>query len=377
MGTDSPASRLFPGPVLLTLALHAGVVVAYTAAYSGDPSALVCAGAGRVGRWPYEEIRVGFPAGGFDGQFYYALARDPWSPHIEAVIDSPPLRHARVLYPAAAWALTGGDPVALLWVMPAINLLAVAGVGWLGARLAVHAGRSAWWGVTLPVVLNTGMSALRNLTDPVSTLAVCGLLAAWVLRWPAWHLAAWAVAAVLSREQNVLVVAVVLSEAVRCGCRSRAAGLVAALAVGLAWALALRAVYGAWPLAAGNTGLPFAGMWYRWTHPEGLSGSASRPVHLAGMTLLSLQVALSAALVWFRAGRLPVLVAGAGAALAVFGGTGIYLNGWSYPRVFLWMPLGVWLWAVGSGRRWPVVVLSAAAMWPLAAVAQAWARPVG
>jgi hypothetical protein len=360
------------GPLLLTAGLHVLLMVVYVCAYRGDVSALVCADASQVGRWPYEKIDVGFPASGFDGQYYYVLARDPWRRHDVPVIDLPPYRHARILYPALAWVLSGGDPTRLLWVLPAINLAAIVGLAWLGARLAVHFGRSAWWGVLLPIVLNTGISALRDLTDPLATVTVCGLLAAWILRWPAWQLAAWGVAAVLSREQNFLVLVIVLFEALHARCWTRAGGLAAALLVGVGWLITLKATYGAWPMAPGNLSPPFAGMWYRWTHLEGLSGAASRWIHVAGMLLLSLQVGLSIVLVPVRANRLAVLVASAGAILAILGGTGIYLNGWSYSRVFLWMPLGVWLWSLESGRRWPALLMTAAAIWPLAAVAQAW-----
>jgi hypothetical protein len=359
---------------LLTATLHATLLGIYVWAFGGDVSALVCADASKIGQWPYEDIHVGFPAGGFDGQFYYVLARDPWRQYDATVIDLPAYRHARILYPALAWALSGGDPVRLLWVLPTINLLAIVSLSWLGARLAVHFDRSAWWGVLLPLVLNTGMSALRNLTDPLATVMACGLLTAWLLRWPVWQLAAWAFAAALSREQNVLIISIVLFEALRARCRSRAVGLVVALLLGVGWVITLKAIYGARPLVSGYISPPFAGMWYRWTHLEGLSGAVSRAIHVAGMLLLSFQVGLSIALVYFRANRLSVLIALVGAALAISGGTGIYLNGWSYSRVFLWMPLGIWLWSLESGRRWPALLLTSAALWSLAAVAQAWSR---
>jgi hypothetical protein len=344
----------------------------YVLAWRGDISALVCADAGQIGQWPYEAIHVGFPERGFDGQFYYILARDPWRHYDAPLIDLPVYRHARILYPGLAWALTGGDPVGLLWVFPAINLLALGGLAWMGARLAVHFERNEWWGALLPIVLNTGMSALRNLTDPLATVMLCGLLTAWLVRWPAWLLAAWAVMAALSREQNVLIIGIVLLEALRTGRRTCAVGLLAALALWLAWVFCLHAAYGAWPLAPGNVSPPFAGMWYRWTHLEGRSGSISRVIHVAGMLLLTCQVGLSFTLIWFQARRMWIIIALLGAALAIVGGTGIYENGWSYARVFLWMPLGIWLWTMESGRRWPALLLTSTAFWQVAAVVQAW-----
>jgi hypothetical protein len=376
MRTESQApSRLFLGPLLAAALFHIALMGLYVGAYHGDMSALVCGSIDEIGRWPYEDIRVGFPPRGFDGKIYYVLARNPWRLYDESIILLPAYRHGRILYPGLAWALSGGgDPERLFWVLPAINLAAIIGLAWLGARLAVHFARSPWWGVLLPVVLNTGMCALRDLTDPLATLTICGVITAWLLRWPAWQLAAWSVAAALSREQNNLILAIVLFEALWAGCRSRAIALTAALLIAVGWVLTIRAVYGVWPLAPGNVSPPFVGMWYRWTHLQGLSGALTRPLHIAGMLLLSVEVILSLALAFFRASRLAVLVALAGAGLALLGGTGIYENGWSYSRVFLWMPLGIWLWSMESRRRWPVFLLTATVFWQLAAVAQVWSR---
>jgi hypothetical protein len=358
-------------PVAAALALHVGFLLAYAAAFAGDPSAFVCADRGLIGRWPYEAVTVGFPTPGFDGQFYYVLARDPWH-RAGSCIDLPCCRHCRLLYPALAWLCSGGDPSRLLWVLPLINLLAIGGLAWLGAALAGHYGRSPWWGFVLTLAVNAGAPALRNLTDPLATLAAGGLLAAWLLHWRPSALVAWAVAAVLSREQNVAVVGIVLLGAVS-GRRWRsAAGLVGALLIWLGWVGILRGAYGCWPTAAGNVGVPLAGLYYRWTHLGGSLGAGRLPIHAVAMLHLSLQIGLSLALPWLRAGRTATLVALAGAALALLSGPPIYANGQSYTRVFLWMPLAIWLWSVQSGRRWPLAVLLPAALWPCVGILQVW-----
>jgi len=87
-----------------------------------------------------------------------------------------------------------------------------------------------------------------------------------------------------------------------------------------------------------------------------------------------LQIGLSGAMAFFRAERTVLLVALAGAALAILAGVPIYLNGQSYTRVFLWMPLGIWLWSLQTGRRWPVWLLTPAVLWPCFALIQVW-RP--
>ncbi|HEY7155859.1 MAG TPA: hypothetical protein VH575_17990, partial [Gemmataceae bacterium] len=205
--------RRLVGPALAAVAFHAALMAVYVAAFGGDPSALVCVARERIGQAPYEHIATGFDRNGYDGQFYYSLARAPWGRHGRD-IDVPAVRQARILYPALSWLLSAGDPFRLFWVMPLINLLAIAGLAALGAVAARHHGLSPWWGVLLPFAVNAGMSALRNLTDVLSALTVAALLIAWLLRWPWWSLALGAAGVLFSREQNIVVVLLVLAFAI-------------------------------------------------------------------------------------------------------------------------------------------------------------------
>src|SRR5689334_9259721 len=145
--------RRVVGPCLVAAGFHAALLAAYVAAFGGDPSALVCAARERLGRPPYECLRTGFDRNGYDGQFYYALARAPWRRH-GSDIDAPAVRHARILYPALSWLFSGGDARLLVWVMPAVNLLAIAALAGLGAAVACRHGLGAWWGALLPLAVN-------------------------------------------------------------------------------------------------------------------------------------------------------------------------------------------------------------------------------
>jgi hypothetical protein len=252
--------------------------------------------------------------------------------------------------------------------------------------LASRYGRSTWWGFLLPVVVNVGAPALRDLTDPVATAAACGLLTAWLLGWrPIW-LACWAVAAVLSREQNLAIVGIVLF-----GCLTAnrgpglffrrekrlvspyaAAALLVTVAVWLAWVGVLYGFYGTLPFLRVNVGAPLAGMWWRWTHLEGQVGAARLPIHAVAMVFLTMQIAISLLLPLARAEATAMLTALAGAALAFLAGPAIFENGQSYTRVFLWMPLGIWIWSMQTRRSWPIMLLSPAALWPLFALVQVW-----
>ena len=85
-----------------------------------------------------------------------------------------------------------------------------------------------------------------------------------------------------------------------------------------------------------------------------------------------MQIGLSIWLLRTPGDRLIRLTALAGAALALLGGLSLYGDNWSYPRVFAWLPLGVWLACVQLRWRWPLVALSAPCVLPLAVLVRVW-----
>lgn len=379
MSSLPPAARLRAVPAWLAPALAAGfvqlLVMATYVARFGDPGALVCASRELAGKWPYEHIRVGLSKDGFDGQYYYAIARSPWDKQDPQLVHLPHYRHVRLLYPGLAWVFSGfGDPEALLWVMPALNLLAVCGIAAIGACFAQSVGRNRWWGALAPFLLNAGNPALRNLTDPLALAAGLGLLVAWLLRWPAWSLMLFAVAALFGREQNVGLVGVVFLAAVAERDWKRAGGLVFAVAVWAAWVAHVWGMYGEPPFLGGNFGPPFAGVWYRIQHIRGDSVSAGAPIHAVGLLYLGALVLIAAAMPLFRAHPVPTLTALAGATTAVCASSWVFMDGHSYTRVFAFLPLGIFLWGLQSGRRWPLLALSPALLWPAYSVVQVWLR---
>src|SRR5437899_1979715 len=121
------AVRALIGPILAAVLFHAALLTIYVHRHGKDPAALVCVGEKRIGRPPYEAITKGIGDEGYDGQFYYAIARNPWKRHAPG-IDAPAARHLRVLYPTVCWLFSHGLPRLLIWVMPAVNLLAIGGL---------------------------------------------------------------------------------------------------------------------------------------------------------------------------------------------------------------------------------------------------------
>ena len=355
-------------PVLAAVALHAGFVTLYLARHGWDPGLLVCVGRDRAARPPFEAVRTGLGFG-YDGQFYYTLARAPWRRHV-GDIDFP-ARHLRILYPALCWLASGGDGRRLLWVMPGVNLAAIGGIAGIGAWLAIRRGMNPWWGFLLPLALDTGLPLLRDLSDPVSTLAVLGLLAAWLEGAPAWGLFLWSAAALLSREQNVAVALALVAA----GLWSRRLGAASAVGVALGlwggWVGLLRVCYGRWPFlpGRGNFAAPLSGLSYYATHLASPVGSRTETLFNAlTLAYLIVMVGLAVYLAVRSRDRGLALVLLAGVLLSLTAGVAIYRNCWSFSRVLVWLPLGLGVWGLEERRGWILLLLAPCVLGTWAAI---------
>ncbi|MBV9125470.1 MAG: hypothetical protein JO112_19150 [Planctomycetes bacterium] len=359
-------------PVAAAVGLYLTAMAVYVAKHHGDLSSLLCTGANRIGRPPYEAVTASIGPNGYDGQFYYAIARAPWKLQ-EQGLDAPAPRTLRILYPLVCWLLSGGRARLLFWVMPAVNLAALAGLAALGAWLARHYGRSVWWGLSLPVALNAGLPALHNLTDPLAMLAVFGLLSAWLLGSRAWVVLLWAAVAVFSREQNVAIAGLLLVLALGQRRFDVAAAMLAVVLLWLGWVGWLKAAYGVWPFlpGQGNFAVPLSGMIYRWTHLGGNLAFSRRLAIIFGLSMLHLTLEILLALYLLRRRGDPAVkwCMLAGVLLAVVGGTSIFGDFWSYTRVFVWLPTGLWLTALPGRQSWPLLLLLPAGLWTAVAAA--------
>jgi hypothetical protein len=264
----------------------------------------------------------------------------------------------------------------LVFVLPAINLLAIGGLAALGVLVARRQGMNPWWGVLLPLALNVAMPALRNLTDVVSTLTVCGLLVAWLHRARWWCLGWCAAASLLAREQNLTVVGFVGMAALWHGRIRVCAALAAATALWGAWVAVVWHLYGASPfaLASQHFGLPLMGMAERLVR-LGEWKLSTAAYHLANLTVILSQAALAFYLV--ARGRRsaegrpdPALALAAltGAGMALSGTFIFYTDYWACTRVFVLLPLGGWLLCVQLRWRSALAALGSIGVLPLAFV---------
>jgi hypothetical protein len=117
----------------------------------------------------------------YDGQYYYAIAFDPWLRTREVVplLDDPAYRYRRVLLPALASTLALGRPVYFPWTLMLVNLAAYLLCGLAAWRLGRRAGLPAPW-LAFGVATTTGLvySTFRTLPEPLAlALVLSGLLA--------------------------------------------------------------------------------------------------------------------------------------------------------------------------------------------------------
>ena len=86
---------------------------------------------------------------GYDGQFYYRLALDPfnWNRTAFGITMDQSYRYTRFGYPVLAWLASFGQHQLVPVVLVAINLLGVAAMAVLGGMFARESGRHALWGL--------------------------------------------------------------------------------------------------------------------------------------------------------------------------------------------------------------------------------------
>src|SRR5262249_35442497 len=110
---------------------------------------------------------------GYDGQFFYYLARDPLlRGGAPTYLDAPGYRYQRILLPTRAALLALGRPAWVGWTLPLVNLLALALGAWAGLRIVDHFGVSRRW--LLAFAFNPGylLGISLDVAEPLA-LALC------------------------------------------------------------------------------------------------------------------------------------------------------------------------------------------------------------
>lgn len=111
---------------------------------------------------------------GYDGQYYYYIAHDPFIlGQSYDHIDFPAYRYQRIIYPLAVWLLALGHPPLIPWMMVAVNLLGILLGTWFVILILQHVGRSPWYSLLYPASWGFLLCLLRSLPEPLAiTFAV-------------------------------------------------------------------------------------------------------------------------------------------------------------------------------------------------------------
>src|SRR5439155_16255299 len=175
LGVLSSAFLALPIVLLSYLAL----TVVLLRGYGFNPSGPIHIGDAFAGQRFWSEATHVEHGIGYDGQFFYYLALDPFlhSDDPESFIDRPAYRYGRILYPALCWAASLGRPEAVPWAMLGVNLVAVV-LGTLAAGdLLRSMGANRLLALAFafsPAVL---LGSIADLADPVALALVVAAFA--------------------------------------------------------------------------------------------------------------------------------------------------------------------------------------------------------
>ncbi len=270
----------------------------------GDAASLIVAGSRYV-----ESNKLGIPipiikGSGYDGQFYFRLALDPFSfarSHSGITFDNP-FRAQRIIFPLLAWLTALGNPHLVPISMLVVELLSWISITYFAAQLATTAGRSPALGLVVAAFPGYFFSVGRDLTEPTATaLLLAGTFYLQKARY--WRAASFLSLSVLTKETGmVLVFSLFVLWAIaqfdRSGSTSRVrvpfyTWLIPLLFFG-AWQLFLRLVERNEPLRSdisGNLSLPaiamIRGIWDRILNPIPL-GNTLWLIQFGTLTLLAI-----------------------------------------------------------------------------------------
>ena len=264
----TPGQPLLPilAPALFTLALMIALVLSVLNASGGDPMALVIQGT----RFTQHDANGSW---GYDGQFFYAIARYPDPKAAAAFLDLPAYRYQRVLYPILARALALGRPELIPWSLVGLNVASQVAGTLLVAILLAGWGANPWLALVYGFWPGFAAAARGDLAEPLVFALVAGAVLAGVRNRP---LLSWIMfgLALFTKEAASLFI---LAAAIDLVCRRRWRQLVGlSLVAGVPYLLFqgwLWLTFGQVGLGSGGAlstsfeWIPYMGLWRVWTVP--------------------------------------------------------------------------------------------------------------
>jgi hypothetical protein len=200
---DSPVA-----PLLVAVPLSAAfVVLRWMHAAQHQLGQFVVAGARYATASRVPKSLPVHPGSGYDGEFYYRLALDPFDLARRAFgirLDSFS-RVERIGYPFLAWLVARGQHADVPLALVVVNVVACGVLALAGGLVARSAGRHALWGLVFAGYWGYLWTLSRDLSELVAAALVMLGLAALLRHQPIWSGLAF-LGAVLSKETAVLLV---------------------------------------------------------------------------------------------------------------------------------------------------------------------------
>lgn len=150
---------------------------------------------------PRFSLHIPGAAPGYDGQFYYYIARDPL--HATPFLDHPAYRYQRIVYPLLVAILSLGQVNLIPYMLLLVNFIAIVLGTELLARLLIKQHLSPWFSLAFGLYFGQAIAFIFDTTEPLTYLFICLGLA--LLTWRRSTVAALCMGlAVLSRETAIL-----------------------------------------------------------------------------------------------------------------------------------------------------------------------------
>ncbi len=138
---------------------------------------------------------------GYDGQFYYQIARNPLG--AAPYMDNAPYRYEHFLYPLLVWLLSLGQTPPIPYMLLLVNLVSIVASVEIVALLLKKNGLSPWFSLALGLFYGLAAGLTFDTTEPFTCALLC--LGVWSLDKKQWAWGAlWMGLATLSRETAVL-----------------------------------------------------------------------------------------------------------------------------------------------------------------------------
>jgi hypothetical protein len=199
---------------------------------------------------------------GYDGQYYYYIAHDPFI--LEQSydhIDFPAYRYQRIIYPLTVWLLAFGHPPLIPWMMVTVNLLGILLGTWFIILILKHFSRSPWYSLFYPASWGFLLCLLRSLPEPLAITFAVMAVYFYLKEKPAWQVISLSLAG-LTQETTLLVSMGFLFYSLGRKEIRRSLYWLFPLLVYLLWQLYLYAHFQIFSFLGGtqNFGLPFQGI---------------------------------------------------------------------------------------------------------------------